>query len=216
LTYHGAVPSARPHKKNLVITLIAGAAGLALLTGGTTFALWTKQAQFDGGTVTNAQFDLTADAATDWQATAASPAADPDALTPGDSVEKIVPFSVTLGGDTSATVSLTGASSDLRDQLTAAGVTGTVYFLDANAVDEDGSFDPTDATATVDLGDADSATDNVLNVTAGSGTAKQFKAVVVLALSSDATSDVAGKSVDLTATGDQLGFQLLQNAPSGD
>lgn len=94
--------------------LIAGVAGIALLTGGSTFALWSAKADLAGGTITSGDLNVTTSAGT-WYDISADRADNPQAITnvanwrmvPGDTAQYTQPFDVTLVGDNmAATVTL--------------------------------------------------------------------------------------------------------------
>ncbi|MBD7918324.1 alternate-type signal peptide domain-containing protein [Cellulomonas sp. Sa3CUA2] len=92
--------------KNKTKGLIAGVAGIALLTGGSTFALWSAQDSVAGGTITNGDLNVTAAAALSWVDTSAD-RTDADhvinlstwRMVPGDTAEGTVAVDVTLIGD---------------------------------------------------------------------------------------------------------------------
>jgi alternate signal-mediated exported protein len=100
--------------------LIAGAAGVALLLGGSTFALWSANGTAGGGTITAGNLDLTAEAAafhdissdrtdTDGATNTAvgvpgHPIGDSTALgsyriVPGDTIAGVYEYEITLLGD---------------------------------------------------------------------------------------------------------------------
>jgi len=86
--------------------VIAGIAGIALLGGGTTFALWSADADVNGGTITNGDLDVTAGALT-WQDVSSDRApGHPHAIdlatwrmVPGDEARGTVQLDVVLVGD---------------------------------------------------------------------------------------------------------------------
>ncbi|ADG75525.1 conserved hypothetical protein [Cellulomonas flavigena DSM 20109] len=93
--------------------LIAGVAGIALLTGGSTFALWSSSATMSGDSILNGDLAVTAGPGV-WQDVSADRNDKPHTITPatfkmvpGDTVTYTQPFDVTLVGDNlAATVTL--------------------------------------------------------------------------------------------------------------
>ncbi len=87
--------------------LIAGVAGIALLAGGSTFALWSAEATVAGGTITNGDLNVTAATPLSWVDTSAdrTDAGHPIInintwrMVPGDTAEGTVAVDVTLIGD---------------------------------------------------------------------------------------------------------------------
>jgi alternate signal-mediated exported protein len=87
--------------------VIAGIAGLALLTGGTTFALWSDSATVTGGTITNGNLDVAAIGTLNWVDTSADRADAGHAITnlgtwrmvPGDVITGTQGLGVALEGD---------------------------------------------------------------------------------------------------------------------
>ncbi|MFC4243326.1 hypothetical protein ACFOYW_08065 [Gryllotalpicola reticulitermitis] len=217
------------NKKSITLTIAAGTAGVALLAGGTTFALWRSSAGFDAGTVTNAAFAITVpdtDYTASWVGTAGTPSADYTNLVPGDTVENTAEVSVSLSGDATGTLDLTGigTGSDVATDLGDAGLSGTAYIVpaaDASGFDPSSASDVANSVAIVDLltGDVpstlvggvalpDGVTSSYAVTAQSTGT---YDAVIVLNSPSTATdASTAGKSVDLS----QLGFEL-QQTPSG-
>lgn len=91
--------------KNKTKGVIAGIAGLALLTGGTTFALWSDQASVDGGTIVNGNLAVTADPIA-WVDLSPDRTDSPHAIdlntwrmVPGDIARGTLDLQVTLEGD---------------------------------------------------------------------------------------------------------------------
>jgi len=103
--------------RNKTKGVIAGLAGAALLTGGTTFALWQDEAAVAGGIITNGElsvvagtvawFDVSADRADAAALTGVLAGEEGHAITdidtwrlvPGDVVKGTFPLTVTLVGD---------------------------------------------------------------------------------------------------------------------
>ncbi|MFC8192799.1 alternate-type signal peptide domain-containing protein [Cellulomonas sp. NPDC057328] len=92
--------------KNKTKGLIAGAAGIALLTGGSTFALWTASDSVAGGTITNGQLDVAALGDISWEDVSADRGDGPHDITltswqmvPGDTIEGTQDIDVALDGD---------------------------------------------------------------------------------------------------------------------
>ncbi len=97
--------------------VIAGIAGLALLGGGTTFALWSDSATVNGGTITSGNLDVAAAGNVVWydvsddraDATATTPVTNIAAhaissigtwrIVPEDTIEATFPIAVALEGD---------------------------------------------------------------------------------------------------------------------
>src|SRR5690606_180399 len=106
-----ALPGTPLHKKGTTMNnktkgVIAGIAGLALLGGGTTFALWSDSATVAGGTITNGNLEVAAIGALAW-VDASSPRVDEDhtidpatwRMVRGDVVEGTQGLGVALQGD---------------------------------------------------------------------------------------------------------------------
>jgi len=106
-----ALPGTPPHKKGTTMNnktkgVIAGIAGIALLGGGTTFALWSDSATVAGGTITNGNLEVAAIGTLAW-VDASSPRVDEDhtidpatwRMVPGDVVEGTQGLGVALQGD---------------------------------------------------------------------------------------------------------------------
>ena len=92
--------------KNKTKGIIAGVAGIALLTGGSTFALWSAQDSVAGGTIVNGDLNVVADAALSWT-DASAPRGDAGhtidlatwRMVPGDVAKGTQTVDVTLVGD---------------------------------------------------------------------------------------------------------------------
>ncbi|MCC2312654.1 alternate-type signal peptide domain-containing protein [Cellulomonas xiejunii] len=92
--------------KNKTKGIIAGVAGIALLSGGSTFALWSAQDTVEGGTIVNGDLNVVADESLSWiDASAprgdANHAIDLDTwrMVPGDVAKGTQTVDVTLVGD---------------------------------------------------------------------------------------------------------------------
>lgn len=93
--------------KNKTKGLIAGIAGIALLTGGSTFALWSDSATVAGGTITNGNLDIAALGTPTWQDVSDDREDGPHdiidiaewRMVPGDVAEGTYSFEVALEGD---------------------------------------------------------------------------------------------------------------------
>lgn len=93
--------------KNKTKGVIAGLAGLALLSGGATFALWTDTASLTGGTITNGNLDVAAIGTLAWRDVSTDRTDGPHAITnlatwrmvPGDVIEGTQGLGVALEGD---------------------------------------------------------------------------------------------------------------------
>ncbi|SFJ80579.1 alternate-type signal peptide domain-containing protein [Cellulomonas sp. KH9] len=92
--------------KNRTKGVIAGAAGVALLAGGTTFALWSDSASVAGGVITNGNLDVAPVGTPAWQDVSDDRADGPHAIdidtwrmVPGDVAEGTYGFQVALEGD---------------------------------------------------------------------------------------------------------------------
>lgn len=106
--------------KNRTKGAVAGVAGVALLAGGTTFALWSDSADLDGGTITNGNLDVAA-LQTTWKDVSYDRADSPHdidlatwQMVPGDTIEGTQGFDVALDGDNlvaDLTLADTGAST---------------------------------------------------------------------------------------------------------
>jgi len=93
--------------RNKTKGVIAGVAGLALLSGGVTFALWSDSTTVDGGTITNGNLDVEAIGTLAWVDVSADREDSPHAITdlatwrmvPGDTIEGTQGIGVALEGD---------------------------------------------------------------------------------------------------------------------
>ncbi|UZN02238.1 alternate-type signal peptide domain-containing protein [Cellulomonas sp. S1-8] len=95
--------------KNKTKGLIAGVAGIALLTGGSTFALWTASSTVAGGTITNGNLAIAAVGTPGWKDVSTDRADRGTAghdislatwrMVPGDVAEGTYGFQVALEGD---------------------------------------------------------------------------------------------------------------------
>jgi len=92
--------------KNRTKGVIAGAAGVALLAGGTTFALWSDSASVAGGVITNGNLDVAPVGTPAWQDVSEDRTDGPHAIdiatwrmVPGDVAQGTYGFQVALEGD---------------------------------------------------------------------------------------------------------------------
>ncbi len=92
--------------KNKTKGVIAGVAGVALLTGGSTFALWSAEDEVAGGTITNGELGVVAVDAMEWRdvsedRTDAGHVITPATwrMVPGDVARGTQQLTVTLDGD---------------------------------------------------------------------------------------------------------------------
>ncbi len=87
--------------------VIAGIAGLALLGGGTTFALWSDSATLTGATITNGNLDVTATGTMAWADVSSDTVGAPVSIpiiadwqmVPGDALEGSQSLTVEVEGD---------------------------------------------------------------------------------------------------------------------
>jgi predicted ribosomally synthesized peptide with SipW-like signal peptide len=106
--------------KNKTKALIAGAAGIALLGGGSTFALWNASTGVNGGTITNGDLNVQAINTLSWKDVSGDRVDKGHAINltnwkmvPGDTIEGTQDIDVALLGDNlSATLSLSKAAGD--------------------------------------------------------------------------------------------------------
>lgn len=112
--------------KNKTKGVIAGVAGLALLTGGTTFALWSAEDDIDGGTITNGELGVVAVDAMVWRDVSDDRSDSPHVIdpttwrmVPGDVAQGTQYLTVTLVGDNLvANLSVDTTAADLPDDVT--------------------------------------------------------------------------------------------------
>ena len=107
--------------------LIAGVAGVALLSGGATFALWGDQATVSGGSITNGDLAITSTGG-QWADVSAGAAKNIDPVTfrtiPGDKLSLTQTATiVATGNNMAATLTATGGTP--ASELAAKGVTAT-------------------------------------------------------------------------------------------
>lgn len=109
--------------------LIAGTAGIALLLGGSTFALWSADADLAGGKIVNGNLDVALVDGFEWYdvSNSASPVAINASnfrMVPGDTLEGTQELEVAFEGDNlAATFNVTGVAAS-SDHVS---VTYTVY-----------------------------------------------------------------------------------------
>jgi alternate signal-mediated exported protein len=100
--------------------VIAGIAGIALLAGGSTFALWSDSDTAAGGTIVNGDLDVAALGALSWKDVSGDRTDSPHAIdlaswkmVPGDTIVGTQEIDVALLGDNlSAKLSLSKAAAD--------------------------------------------------------------------------------------------------------
>ena len=92
-----------PRDRRLTKGVIIGAAGLALLVGGGTFALWFDNEDVPGGTINSGELDLALTGAGVWHADTCGGTTIPNIalylISPGDVVCLVQPMDVTVTGD---------------------------------------------------------------------------------------------------------------------
>lgn len=113
--------------KKMTMGLIAGAAGVSLLAGGATFALWGDQTTVPGGTITSGDFAI-ASTGGQWTDVSDGTAKNIDPVTfrtvPGDQLRLTQQATIIATGDNmSATLTASGGTS--AADLLAKGVTAT-------------------------------------------------------------------------------------------
>jgi len=124
--------------KKITKATIAGAAGILLLAGGTTFALWSDSATVNGGSVTSGTLALEATGTPAWNDTSTAtpvPIADIAAfrIVPGDTVEYTSSFTVSATGDNlTADLDVSDPVAATGDAALIAATTVTQSFTDEN------------------------------------------------------------------------------------
>lgn len=121
--------------KKVTKATIAGALGVVLLTGGTTFALWSDSANVNGGTVNSGTLALTPSGTPEWNdisTTTPVPITIADFLiVPGDTIEYTAAFTVDASGDNlSATLDVSDPVAATGDAALLAATTVTQTFTD--------------------------------------------------------------------------------------
>ncbi|QCB92924.1 alternate-type signal peptide domain-containing protein [Cellulomonas shaoxiangyii] len=131
--------------------ILAGVAGVALLTSGATFALWTDSGTAAGGTITNGRLDVNAAAVATWADVSADRTDRGHAITdlatwrmvPGDTIEGTQALDVALEGDNlvaSLVVDSTAATLPTGVTVTyqvLAGATGTTVLAETRELGTD-------------------------------------------------------------------------------
>ncbi|QCB93858.1 alternate-type signal peptide domain-containing protein [Cellulomonas shaoxiangyii] len=156
--------------KNRTKGAVAGVAGVALLAGGTTFALWSDSDDLDGGTITNGNLDVAA-LQTTWKDVSYDRADSPHdidlatwQMVPGDTIEGTQGFDVALDGDNlvaNLTLADTGASTlppgvtvqyDVvqGDQVLATAPLGTPVPVELQSIDNPDELGRTEVGETLD------------------------------------------------------------------
>lgn len=111
--------------KNTTKGVIAGVAGLALLTGGATFALWSDSATIAGGTITNGELEVVTVDPMVWRDVSDDRSDSPHVIdpttwrmVPGDIAQGTQYLTVTLVGDNLvANLSVNTTTADLPDDV---------------------------------------------------------------------------------------------------
>lgn len=143
--------------KKTTAGLIAGAAGILLLAGGSTYALWSDSATVAGGTIATGNLDIAVGTASwneisDPEAIVAVPAIGSYKMVPGDILQLTQPVTITTSGD-KMLGKLTVSSAQVNDAalFTASqGVTASYKLYDGATLvtptSGAGAFGPTAAT----------------------------------------------------------------------
>lgn len=205
--------------KRTTVALVAGAAGLVLLTGGTTFALWSQSSTVPGGSISSGSLGVVSSGGLAWADTSADvtdgPVAIPDlssfAIVPGDTILAAQPLTLSLtGNDIEANLSaVMPAGGALTGALADDGLSGTVYLVPGTVDPTAGTFDPASAYASAPLDGSDDSGATFAFHGAISGATKNVTAVVELTF---ASTQVVG--VGEQAALDGLSVQLTQVRPN--
>lgn len=155
--------------KKLTKATIAGALGVVLLAGGTTFALWSDSATVNGGSVTSGTLALTPSGTPAW--TDLSDDSTIDDITsflivPGDTIEYTASFVVDASGDNlSATLDVSDPVDATGDAELLAATTVTQSFTDAGgapvvdgAITSENDGDVINVTVRIEFDEATSGT----------------------------------------------------------
>jgi alternate signal-mediated exported protein len=213
-------------KKNLLITSAAGVAGMALLAGGVTFALWQDSETIPGATVTAGTLDITQIGNPVWHDVSTDVAGAPIAITPaefrivpGDTIRGAQAIGVELDGDNiqadlTASIPEGGVISGALGNADE-GVSGTVYLIEGAY--NPATFTAADAIASAPLDGTDNALatytfKNGVDTPTTGGTAtdtvQTLTAVVELTFNASTPEQVrAQASAELAG----IEFQLVQN-----
>lgn len=211
---------------------IAGAAAIALLAGGTTFALWSDQAPVDGGIITSGNLDV-ASTGTTW-VDLSSDRTDVGEnkkghsidlakfkIVPGDTIQGTFGIAAALEGDNLvANLGLTLAGAPAGDLLAdAKGVTVTYSLVNADGSPVAGATDRPLSTTPTTV--AFTSTDNVNNVAklptlpatvADTNPAANLNVVVTAKFDTDTDKRTR---VQATADLQKLGVSLEQTRKAG-
>jgi predicted ribosomally synthesized peptide with SipW-like signal peptide len=213
-------------KKNLLITSVAGVAGMALLAGGVTFALWQDSETIPGATVTAGTLDITQVGSQVWHDVSADVAGAPVAIdpatfriVPGDTIRGAQAIGVELDGDNiqadlTALIPVGGAISGALADV-AQGVSGTIFLIEG-AYDA-ATFTPADAIASAALDGTNNTVatyrfENGVDTPTNGGTptddVQALTAVIQLSFNASTPERVRTAAA---AEIDGIEFQLVQN-----
>ncbi|UJP39806.1 alternate-type signal peptide domain-containing protein [Cellulomonas palmilytica] len=221
--------------KNKTKGVIAGLAGLALLSGGTTFALWSDSDSIPGGTITNGELGVSAtsvgwfDVSPDRTdvTVAATPVTELDGHTvdlqtwrmvPGDVAEGTYGLDVTLVGDNlvaNLDVTSSGGTTPLPE-----GLVVSYQVFDANGTDVTaGVLDGTSTTlrfAAPRTGQAAGAPVNTGTVVVDGTTAADLFVVVTADWSAEASGTTAASTMNAATALKNLAVSLQQDRSGAD
>lgn len=140
----------QPNVSRTTKGVVAGALGIGLLAGGTTFALWSDEATIDGGTITAGTLDLSAGGDRTWHdvsgdvAPSADNVIDPAnfLIVPGDTIQLTDHLTIETSGD-NIKAKLSVVSEGLTGELAEAGATAdyTVKTASGAVIAQDKSLD---------------------------------------------------------------------------
>lgn len=184
---------------------IAGVAGIALLAGGTTFALWTDEADVDGGIITAGNLDVALLDEVKWT----DMTADRDdhghtidlttfKIVPGDTIHGTFPIDAALQGDNLTAdlgITLGGSVDDAAGLLAGDNVTVTYTVLHANGT-------PVSGLSNIELG-----TEATLPLRASDNTEDRNRTSLPAELDDEADLEVV---VAVTFSGATKGQELVQ------
>lgn len=154
--------------KKLTKATIAGALGVVLLAGGTTFALWSDSATVNGGSVTSGTLALTPSGTPAWTDLSDDSTIDIASflIVPGDTIEYTASFVVDASGaNLSATLDVSDPVDATGDPALVAATTVTQSFTDAGgdpvvdgAITSANDGDVIDVTVTIAFDEATTGT----------------------------------------------------------
>ena len=185
--------------KNKTKGVIAGVAGVALLTGGSTFALWSASADLEGATITNGALAVDAGDPMEWVDVSADRADSPHVIdadewrmVPGDVAQGTQELTVTMTGDNL----VANLSVDTTDVDPPEGVTISYRLLDGTTPLGTGTLDdPLELRFATNASSQGSPADSIILPTGGS---KTFVVELTVTFDEDA-EESQGESVDLDA-----------------